>query len=421
MPGSSDASELDYGAFAGALTESGILSDPWLDGKPRFRARPTLLVPDQLHALYAAAEQVTAALHELVLLCVAEPELAARYFGLTSFQHALFAAQAPLWHGIARADVFFTADGLRVCELNCDTPSGQAEAVLLGQEAVRRFSGYRDPNHGLGERYCALVETMGRAAAGAHRALSIGIVYPTELTEDLSMIALYQRWLRARGHTVTLGSPFNLRPCGARDLALLGVRCDVLIRHYKTDWWCERLPSFVDDAYADAEPLYAPLAYLLSSLLARRCAVVNPTGALIPQNKRALAFLWEEIDRFSPTAQSAIRRYIPYTARLELLPIEELSAHKDEWVLKSDYGCEGSEVFVGSALSQEDWDDALARVVPSRFVAQRYFAALPDATGAIPNFGIYLVAGQAAGVFTRVAFGPTDRSALSVATLVEAP
>ena len=42
---------------------------------------------------------------------------------------------------------------------------------------------------------------------------------------------------------------------------------------------------------------------------------MNPFGAVVPQNKRTMALMWEAIDRFSPESQEAIRRYLPYTVQ----------------------------------------------------------------------------------------------------------
>ena len=124
----------------------------------------------------------------------------------------------PFWHGIARADVFLTEDGPTVCELNCDTPTGEAEAVLLNGTVTQTAAGHDDPNRALGKRFCAMVAAM----AGIARRLSVGIVYPTEMPEDLSMVLLYRRWFEERGWQVTLGSPFNLRrfPRGRAGLSI---------------------------------------------------------------------------------------------------------------------------------------------------------------------------------------------------------
>jgi glutathionylspermidine synthase len=399
---------VDYRVFATEIVDTGILSDPWLDGRERFRINPVFLTRAEHGALYEAAEAVAAAFDEAVRLCVAEPQLLERFFGLPPWHRLMWEASAPRWHGIARADVFLTPDGPRICEINCDTPSGEAEAVLLGRAAARQFPECEDPSAVLESRFCALVERLA-----PRKPPTVGIVYPTELTEDLSMIQLYRGWFAARGWKVVLGSPFNLRTAGTDGVSLLGTRCDVIVRHYKTDWWGERLPVWRDDSrYPDPAALEKPLCALLSAELARGCAIINPFGAVVAQNKRLMALLWEEIDRFSPEAQAAIRAYVPLTLRLEAVEDAQLAAEKDDWVLKSDYGCEGAEVRVGRALQPVLWDEALAQAVRSRWVAQRWFD-----TGEL-NYGVYLVAGEASGIFSRIQRGPTDRYALTAPTLV---
>src|SRR5262249_37729864 len=129
--------------------------------------------------------------------------------------------------------------------------------------------------------------------------------------------------------------------------SLFGEPCRVYLRHYKTDWWGERQPAWVDEEpFDDPEPLARELGLLLGGVVRGGCAVVNPFGAVLTQNKRAMAFMWEEQDRFPGWARESIRRYIPHTRRLEALRLDELLLEKDHWVIKSDYGCEGDEVVI---------------------------------------------------------------------------
>ena len=97
-----------YLSYASRLTETGLLSDPWMDGRPRFQRRPLMLSRGQLAALYQAAEDVLAVLHELAVTCASDPLLVQNWFGLTPAQQMMWASSAPAWHGIARADVFMT-------------------------------------------------------------------------------------------------------------------------------------------------------------------------------------------------------------------------------------------------------------------------------------------------------------------------
>jgi hypothetical protein len=404
----------DYGGFADRLRDTGLVTDPWVEGAPRFRARPHVISAGEKAALDGAAEAVAAVHHQLVCRVLEQPSLLDDFFGLTPAQKLMFLAGAPLWHGLARADVFLV-DGRppQVCELNCDTPSGLAEAAVLGR--LGDVSPAGDPNARLEARFGRLLETFAASTEVAASGITVGLVYPTELAGDFGLLRLYQDWCQRRGLATVLGSPFNLHATPDGGVGLFGRRCDLLVRHYKTDWWGERRPIWDDEVpYADAEPLAGPLALVLSAVSARRCAVVNPFAAVLPQNKRAMAFLWEEQHRFDAEARAIIRDHVPETVRLERADRAQLRASRAEWVLKSDYGCEGEEVVIGRATDHQAWAACLERALPGRWIAQRYFSARRDDEGLCANHGVFLIGGQAAGLYTRLSAGATDAAALSV-------
>ena len=243
------------------------------------------------------------------------------------------------------------------------------------------------------------------------------IVYPTEFTEDLSLVRLYRQLLEESGWSVVLGSPYNLAATDDGGVALFGARPSLVVRHYKTVWWGERETAWTDEDVRDRAALRAPLEALLKAQAARKVAVVNPFGAVVAQSKRVLAFCWERLHRFSTSSQQAIQRFIPYTARLEAMHGEQLRADKDNWVLKSDHGAEGDEVVVGRFVDELTWERALHLARPGRFVAQRFFEAARHG-GMIRNHGVFVVGGEACGVYTRLDHGLTDPSSLSVPTLV---
>src|SRR5262249_8485832 len=122
-----------YGDFAVDLVAQGILSDPWVDGVPRFQMTPVALERATQHALYAAAEGVAQVHAEAAALCAGDPALVTRFFDLPPAYELMWRSSVPHWHGIARVDVFLTAAGPQVCELNSDTPSGEPEAVALNR------------------------------------------------------------------------------------------------------------------------------------------------------------------------------------------------------------------------------------------------------------------------------------------------
>jgi glutathionylspermidine synthase len=407
-----------YDDFAREVRKSGVVTDPWVDGKPRLREEPLVLAKRDAARLASAAEAIAAVYDEMVHLVLDAPELATEFFSLTPFQLAMWRASAPMWHGIARADLFETDEGLLMAELNCDTPTGEPEAVVLGAIAKAKDEAASDPARDLEPRFVAMVEAVARRELDARpERPTVGLVYPTEFTEDLAVIRLYRRWFEARGHKVVLGSPYNLGFDGAR-ATLFDQPIDVAIRHYKTDWWGERESVWTDDEPADKEPLAAPLQAVFAAMANGTLAVVNPFASVLPQNKRAMAFFWEHIHRFSSSAQAIIQKYVPVTARLEKVHEERLYAEREAWVIKSAFGAEGDEVIIGRATPEAIWRASIDKARPGRWIAQRYFEAKLDAAGEATNLGVFLIAGQAAGFYARVSPGATDGESRSAGVLV---
>jgi glutathionylspermidine synthase len=406
------------------LYATGILSDPWLGGKERFRLQPTLLSQPQAERLRTAAERVGLIYHELSEIVIRRPELLDQFFNLTPWQKAMWFASEGRWHGIARVDLFICADGhIRACEMNSDTPSGEAEAALLNQLLHPFHTGAVDPNEGFDERFWQMLAASHQARTGQDiEPESVAIVYPTDLPEDLSMIAIYKRWLEERGCKVTLGSPFNLGVDDEGRVTVMGEAVDLIIRHYKTDWWGERETIWTNQApFADPDPLARELTLLLEAENEGRVTVVNPFGAVVTQNKFAMALMWERSELFSEQSQSWITEYIPETRRLAAMRHEDLS--RDEWVLKSDYGCEGDSVLCGPFVKPSDWQLALATAIPEHWIAQRFFEVAPIEDGqggevTLPNYGVYLIGGRAASFYTRLSQKATNYASVTAPTFI---
>lgn len=411
----------DYAAFARAIYETGVLSDPWLDGCERFEMEGVVLTPLTAKALNQAAERVAYLHQELVQILIKNPALQTTFYHLTPYQQMMWEAAGGLWHGIARADLFICEDGsIACCELNSDTPSGQPEAVILNRllrDSHNQKSVVHDPNELMGVYYERMIRES-HAKNTSEPLKTVGIIYPTELTEDLAMVTLFTRWLEEGGIRVVHGSPFNLRRTTS-GIEVLGRRVELLIRHYKTDWWGERIPVWDDvPDYPDPEPLSEQLQALLSADTNGEVTVVNPFGCVVTQNKLSLAFFWEKQELFSRRAQKWIRKYIPQTYRMTTIGLERLKAEQESWVLKSDYGCEGQETICGPFVSQEIWRKSLEQARPQHFVVQRFFQAQADALGRLVNYGVYLLGGSASGYFTRLSKQSTGYGAVTAPTFI---
>ncbi len=414
----SDTALPSYADFAARLYRDGILTDAWIDGRPRFTLQGVVLTVAQAEALRRAAERVGAVYQELIEILWDTPTLLDDYFHLTPYQKLMWFAAQGRWHGIARADLFRCGNGqIQCCEVNSDTPSGEAEAVLLNRLLLPYHPRVRDPNRHFPQAFWRMLV----ASHGGHAPRTVGIIYPTELTEDLSMIALYRAWLEDHGCQVLLGSPYNLHACGA-GVGLFGEQVELIIRHYKTDWWGERETVWRDaPPYPDAEPLHGPLRLLLQAEYAGMVTVVNPFGTVLSQNKLTLALMWEAQQRFSARARRWIRRYIPPTYRLSQMPAATLLAEQAQWVVKSAYGCEGEETVCGPFVSQETWQDTIAHALPQAWVCQRFFDVQPELHGALGNYGVYLIGGRSVGMYTRLSPVSTTSEALTAPTFVACP
>lgn len=400
-----------------ALLADGVIDDPWVDGRTRFEAEPAVLDAATASALAEAACTVAMMLDQAVPTVAASDALL-HDLGLPPSLAAVARLDAPRWLALARADVFL-AEGCahpQVCEINCDTPTGLAECTGLGAAALAAAGpGLADPSARLRQRWVDMI----RSAAGGIAEPVVGIVDPTEMTEDLCHVRLLCRWLEEAGMRPVRGSPFNLHACADGRVGLFGSACDVLVRHYKTDWWAERGSAWRDvPPPPRAEPLHRELALVAAAQAAGLVAVVNPWGSAIAQSKRALALPWECPALFDADVAAAVRRHLPETRFLESVPSAELLAHRERWVLKGAFGCEGEEVIIGARCEAALWAESLRQAAPRQWVAQRAFAPCRDAAGREANHGVFLIGGRPSGIYTRRSAGPTDRAALSCPTLV---
>ncbi len=408
----------NYGEFARMLYATCIISDPWIAGKERFRLQGITLTPDQAHQFQLAAERIGFLYHEVAQIVLQHPELLDDFFQLTPYQKAMWLQSEGRWHGIARVDLFLCADGkIRSCEMNSDTPSGEAEATLLNELLHPYHPHTINPNANFAEEFWQMLERSDKATRGEETKLkTVAIIYPTDLPEDLSMIAIYRKWVEEHGCEVVIGSPYNLGHDEQGNLTVIGKKVDLVIRHYKTDWWGERELIWTNQQeFLDADPLERELKYLLQTEYAGRVTVVNPFGSVLTQNKFSMALMWEQQDLFSAQAQVFIREYIPETRRFSSLNLTTLN--REEWVLKSVYGCEGDSVLVGPFVKPNDWQMGLTSAIPKHWIVQKYFEVAPF-DGFFPNYGVYLIGGQSAGFYTRLSPKSTDYTAVTTPTFI---
>jgi glutathionylspermidine synthase len=392
--------------FAKQLLATGLVNDPWAGDRIRFRREPLFVSPDQVEAFADMASGVAQVFDALCQVVAQNGELTGEFYGLSPSQVRMWRSSCrdplPWWHVVARMDAFIGPDGqVQICEFNADAPSGQPDMIAAIRTARARDSRLEAAGPAFGPRFRQALAALWKAHAGSDAVPTVGIVYPTEFPEDLALIGLYRRWLESMGWRVVLGSPFNLSKLGS-GLALFGERIDVMLRHYMAHWWGERLPVLRGEPdYPDPEPL-EQLDLVLDAEARGEVVVVNPFGAILPQNKLSMALFWERPELFPEDVVERAKTWIPETRRLAAADKDTLSREREAWVLKSDFGCEGDEVLIGAAKSQALWDYALEHAIESHWIAQRRIETRATEDGLVPNFGLYVVAGELAGVFVRL-------------------
>lgn len=411
--------EQEYLAHASRLKATGIIFDPWIDGAPRFCCEPLILSASRWQALRRAAESVTLACDAVAREVMREPALLDT-LGLSPHQRRMWASSAPQWHGIARADACFTDKGIAIRAIASDTPKGEPEAVASSALAWREHFELEDPNERMGERFGAMASAMHAALPTRPALRSAALICPTSLFDDLGFVTLIHRWLLDSGWTVTLGSPLDLQQGGPTGVLMRDKPCDLIVRHFRTDCWGERAAVWKDEPESrNKEPLDGPLQLVLRAQGDGRVAVLNPFGAVVTHNKRAMALMWELIERLPEAARDAVRRHVPHTVRMETIDPEELLRDRAQWVLESDYGCEGGQTIVGPECDDEEWMERVRSAVPEHWIARRYVHALADDRGRVTNLGVYVIGGEACGILCREQAGTTHPRATVVPVLID--
>lgn len=433
-----ESSSAIYDEIAQKLLRTSWVTDPWIDGVPRFSEGAYKISPSTYTALMTAAQELCAVYEELASLIWDDPSHLDSFFNLTPWQKTMWFASGGLWHVFARLDLFICSDGsIKAAEINADTPSGQSDAAAI--ENTLCALSFSKVDHLPAQIDVVYQDRLRQAWQIYHAAIAVnapplttgarvGILYPTEMPEDLGLIRLYESWLRRWGWKPILGSPYNLKRRADGSLTLLGEPIQSVLRHYKTDWWGERETTWLDDEeIPDADPLSEQMSYLLDAQRRGKISVINPWGSVVTQNKLSMAFFWENLHLFSENGQKIIQRYIPPTYRLTTMLTHDprnmrdvhetdgadegdatsktsarLQREQPQWVLKSDYGCEGSEVVIGAFVDAETWRDALTAAKTTHFVVQRFFDVMPTTQGQLPNFGVYIVAGIPSGLLLRL-------------------
>lgn len=291
---------------------------------------------------------------------------------------------------IMRFDFHPAREGWRVSEVNSDVPGGYIESSGFAHLMATRFRGTAvaaDPVDILAD---SLRRRHGDSGA-------LGLVHATAYLDDRQVMVFLQRQLSRRGINSQLLSPADITWRDARAF-VEGTPLSALLRFFPVEW----LPNLPGSAWKN---------FLGTTTTPQ----INPGRAALSQSKR-LPLAW-------PHLKEPLPRWKEYSP--ETRPWTESLADSPEWVCKPSFGRVGDGLGLHGTTESREWRDIVRarRQRPREWIAQRRFDSVPVDTPAGPRhvcLGIYVIDGQAAGIYGRLATRPLiDHRAQDVAVLVD--
>ncbi len=296
---------------------------------------------------------------------------------------------------LVRFDFHHTTAGWRISEANSDVPGGLNEASGLSALMAEHYPGTTPAGDTAGAYMSAISTSLD---GGAH----VAFVHATAYSDDRQVMTYLSRRFAASGLRASLVSPAHLRWDDGRarlETAWTSDTVDAIVRFFPAEW-LPNLPSACGWSHffhGGSTP------------------VSNPASAILTQSKR-FPLTWEALR----TPMPAWRSLLPETRDPRDVPWHE----REEWVFKPALGRVGEDI-VMTGVTEAKHVTRLsrdARWFPSRWAAQRRFAATPfRVRGAdlYPSIGIYTIDGRAAGAYGRIAERPLiDGRARDAAVLV---
>jgi len=350
--------------------------------------QPFLIAEAEWNALRTQAEQAARELARIEREVAGDESLQAR-IGLPRPFRKLLAPAAASDLRALRFDFHPTASGWIASEVNADVPGGFTEAAHLPRLYQPHQPGLLCPPSPLQ----VWGDKLEAVAGDAH----VALLYAPGYLEDQQVVLALSAELRDRARTpVLLQSPESLHWANghAHLRADPRIRFAAVVRFYQAEWLAQ-LPR-----QTGWEPLFLP---------GTSTCVVNPALSVISESKR-LPLIFPSLA--SPSA--ACRELFPTSVDPRVLT----RAMQEKWVLKAAYANNGDHVYLGSELTQRDWEKLLriAQRNPERWVAQQRFETidLPSASGPLkPCLGLFVIGGQGAGAYVRLsATQKTDAFAL---------
>ncbi|MFC0272707.1 glutathionylspermidine synthase family protein [Metabacillus herbersteinensis] len=310
---------------------------------------------------------------------------------------------------IARIDLVKTENGLKILELNADTPTFEKEVFHVNAKMCREFS-LTDPNQGLEiELGKAIKKAIGEACFRTKQAHEPYVVFTShgDHIEDKYTTTYLMELSDLQARYCPLEKLRIVKNVGLFDDS--GRKIDVL---YRQTYPLEQLILDRDEASQDKVGIQ-----LLELVIAGKLVILNPISSFLLQSKAILAVIWGLLEMNSPYFSEEEKEWI----QLYFLPtyLEEDHFLKSEikYVKKPSFGREGDtvEIYEGMEKIAEDTSKTYASSLP---IYQQY-VELPSHPIQTTNgkkmakllIGSFLINGKASGIGIRAGNQITDNGA----------
>ncbi|WP_078434776.1 glutathionylspermidine synthase family protein [Metabacillus halosaccharovorans] len=315
----------------------------------------------------------------------------------------------PIESVISRIDLVQTNEGLKVLELNSDTPTFEKEVFLVNGLMCKEF-GVRDPNAGFAEK---LGSGMRKALAEVlHRGKFKGeptIVFTShdDHEEDKYTTHYLKEVANVEAKYVPLHNLTIEKGVGLFDDK--GNKIDIL---YRQTYPVEHLIEDVGNEAGD--PIGIQLLELVCS---NKLIMLNPISSFLLQSKAVQSVIWGMMELDHPFYTNNEKQWIKQYFLPTYLEDEAFVTNNWKYVKKPSFGREGDtvSVFQGKRKLYEDQHKTYEESLP---VYQKYVELPTKMIKTVDGYkeaklliGSFLINGQASGIGLRAGNQITDNNA----------
>ncbi|MBE4909782.1 glutathionylspermidine synthase family protein [Bacillus luteolus] len=311
---------------------------------------------------------------------------------------------------ISRVDLVKTNKGLKVLELNADTPTFEKEVFSVNRKVAQHF-GLEDPNDGYESQ---LGNAIDKAIIESH-------IRTNQIHDPYVVFTSHDDHPEDRLTTLYLMSlsrlPVSYQPLHSLQIVQNeglfdenGRRIDVL---YRQTYPMEHLVEDLDPVSNEKVGLQ-----LLELVALKKLSIVNPISAFLLQSKAVQAIIWGMMELEHPYFTEQEREWIRTYFLPTYLESDPFIKQGIQYVKKPSFGREGDTVEIFNSVGQKIEEDTYKTYQSSLPVFQQYVDlpsySIKTAEGLKEGkllIGSFLVNGKASGIGIRAGKQITDNNA----------